>query len=48
MAEKKESEISPLAFLNHEFLNSPPARTIRILSEYLERGGTSFAARPDS
>jgi uncharacterized protein (TIGR00730 family) len=36
MAEKKESEISPLPFLNTEFMKSPPARTIRILSEYLE------------
>src|SRR5262245_62316597 len=36
MAEKKESEISPVPFLNLEFLNSPAARTIRILSEYLE------------
>ena len=36
MAEKKESEIPPLPFLNTEFLNSPAARTIRIMSEYLE------------
>jgi len=36
MAEKKESEISPLAFLNTDFLKSPAARTIRMLSEYLE------------
>ena len=36
MAEKKESGISPLPFLNTEFMKSPPARTIRILSEYLE------------
>jgi uncharacterized protein (TIGR00730 family) len=35
MAEKK-SEILPLPFLNIEFLKSPAARTIRILSEYLE------------
>jgi hypothetical protein len=35
MAENK-SEISPLPFLNTEFLRSPAARTIRILSEYLE------------
>src|SRR5215813_2020296 len=36
MAEKKESEISPVPFLNLEFLNSPGARPLRILSEYLE------------
>ena len=36
MTEKKESEISPLPFLNTEFLKSPAARTVRILSEYLE------------
>src|ERR1041385_4819088 len=36
MAEKTNSEISPLPFLNTEFLKSPAARTIRILSEYLE------------
>ena len=36
MAENNESEMSPLPFLNMEFLNSPGARTIRILSEYLE------------
>ena len=36
MAEKKESEISPLPFLNTEFLKSPAARTIRMLAEYLE------------
>src|SRR2546427_10206570 len=36
MAEKKESEISPLAFLNTDFLKSPAAITIRMLSEYLE------------
>src|SRR5438094_2656735 len=35
MAENK-SEISPLPFLNTEFLKSPAARAIRILSEYLE------------
>jgi len=35
MAENK-SEISRLSFLNTEFLKSPAARTIRILSEYLE------------
>jgi hypothetical protein len=36
MAEKKEPEISPLPFLNIEFLKSPAARIIRILAEYLE------------
>ena len=36
MAQKRESEISPLPFLNTEFLKSPAARTVRILSEYLE------------
>src|SRR5215813_11191039 len=36
MAEKKQNEICPLPFLNTEFLKSPQARTIRILSEYLE------------
>jgi len=36
MAEKKENEIYPLSFLNIDFLKSPPARALRILSEYLE------------
>jgi uncharacterized protein (TIGR00730 family) len=36
MADKQEPALPPLAFLNAEFLNSPAARTIRILSEYLE------------
>ena len=37
MADAKDAENSPLlAFLNAEFLKSPAARTIRILSEYLE------------
>ena len=36
MDEKTDPEASPLAFLNTEFLKSPAARTIRILSEYLE------------
>jgi uncharacterized protein (TIGR00730 family) len=36
MADKKEPEILPLPFLNLDFLKSPPARPIRILSEYLE------------
>jgi uncharacterized protein (TIGR00730 family) len=36
MDDKKEPQISPLPFLNPDFLKSPAARTIRILSEYLE------------
>jgi uncharacterized protein (TIGR00730 family) len=36
MAEKDDYELPPLPFLNPEFLKSPAARTIRILSEYLE------------
>ena len=36
MPDKKDSEISPVPFLNFEFLKSPAARTIRILAEYLE------------
>ena len=36
MAEDKEHPSPPLAYLNSEFLNSPAARPIRILSEYLE------------
>src|SRR5262245_13660018 len=36
MSEKHESEMPPLPFLNPEFMNSPAARTVRILSEYLE------------
>ena len=36
MTENKESEIPPLPFLNIDFLKSPAARAIRILSEYLE------------
>jgi uncharacterized protein (TIGR00730 family) len=36
MADKKESDISPLPFLNHDFMKSPGARPVRILSEYLE------------
>jgi len=35
MSEQK-SEIAPVPYLNTEFLNSPAARTIRILAEYLE------------
>jgi len=36
MTEKKEAEMPPLPFLNADFMKSPAARTIRILSEYLE------------
>jgi uncharacterized protein (TIGR00730 family) len=36
MVEKKESHLPPLPYLNREFLESPAARTLRILSEYLE------------
>jgi uncharacterized protein (TIGR00730 family) len=36
MAENKEHQGPPLPYLNPEFLNSPAARSIRILSEYLE------------
>jgi len=36
MTKKREDETSPLSFLNTEFLKSPAARAIRILSEYLE------------
>jgi uncharacterized protein (TIGR00730 family) len=36
MTEKKDPEIPPLSFLNSEFLKSPGARPLRILSEYLE------------
>ena len=36
MADKKESEFPPVPYLNPEFLKSPPARIIRMLSEYLE------------
>src|SRR5947209_11868701 len=36
MPKKKDSEISPVPFLNIEFLKSPAARTIRMLAEYLE------------
>ncbi|MBI4474954.1 MAG: LOG family protein, partial [Acidobacteria bacterium] len=36
MTEKNESEKPQLPFLNIDFLKSPAARTIRILSEYLE------------
>jgi len=36
MAEKKESEFPPVPYLNPEFLKSPSARIIRMISEYLE------------
>jgi uncharacterized protein (TIGR00730 family) len=36
MADKDESQFPPLPFLNPDFLKSPAARTLRILSEYLE------------
>jgi len=36
MADNQESDISPVPFLNTDFLQSPAARAIRILSEYLE------------
>jgi uncharacterized protein (TIGR00730 family) len=36
MDENKEPEIPALPYLNAEFMNSPAARTLRILSEYLE------------
>jgi uncharacterized protein (TIGR00730 family) len=36
MSEKEETEVKPAAFLNTQFLKSPPARAIRMLCEYLE------------
>src|SRR5215470_9058281 len=36
MADQSDSPNSPLAFQNPNFLNSPGARALRILSEYLE------------
>src|SRR5207247_4433141 len=42
---KNKSEISRLPFLNTQFLQSPSARTIRILSEYLEPGERLRRAR---
>jgi uncharacterized protein (TIGR00730 family) len=36
MPDKNESQILPLPYLNPDFLKSPAARTLRILSEYLE------------
>jgi uncharacterized protein (TIGR00730 family) len=36
MSDKTASDLPPLPYLNPDFLKSPAARTIRILSEYLE------------
>ena len=36
MSEKVEPDFPPLSYLNFDFLNSPTARVVRILSEYLE------------
>jgi uncharacterized protein (TIGR00730 family) len=36
MSDNNEPEIPPLSFLNRDFINSPGARPLRILSEYLE------------
>jgi uncharacterized protein (TIGR00730 family) len=36
MSDTNESDYAPLPFLNPEFMQSPAARTIRILAEYLE------------
>jgi len=36
MSNDKPDDFSPLPFLNIDFLKSPPARPLRILSEYLE------------
>ena len=36
MDESKQDDIPPLPYLNTEFLKSPAARALRILSEYLE------------
>ena len=36
MAEKHDPANPPLSFLNPDFLNSPAARTIRLIAEYLE------------
>jgi uncharacterized protein (TIGR00730 family) len=36
MPDDAKPEIPPVPFLNPDFLNSPPARAIRILAEYLE------------
>ena len=36
MADNEEYELPPVPYLNKEFLQSPPARILRILAEYLE------------
>jgi uncharacterized protein (TIGR00730 family) len=36
MPDNDETQIPPVPFLNPKFLNSPPARALRILAEYLE------------
>ena len=36
MRDKEEPEFPPLSYLNFDFLKSPTARVVRILSEYLE------------
>src|SRR5215510_5350248 len=36
MSDDNKTEIPPLPYLNTEFMNSPGARPLRILSEYLE------------
>ena len=36
MSNDRPDDFSPLPFLNTGFLKSPPARPLRILSEYLE------------
>ena len=36
MSDNNETEIPPLPYLNTDFMNSPGARALRILSEYLE------------
>jgi len=36
MSDHKADDFSPMPFLNVDFLKSPPARPLRILSEYLE------------
>ena len=36
MPDNDETQIPPVPFLNPDFLNSPPARALRILAEYLE------------
>lgn len=36
MSDNNETEIPPISFLNPDFMNSPAARPLRILAEYLE------------